>query len=196
MPIVGATEPFSGNVTTLNWIAAFPKRRVEENLGYGAGRLSDGYFILLLKQKLEPQDFIFEGTTLRSGGKLGLPGATRAEDDKRQKVHDQILAERGVAGYLALQRAALVGIRLEGHERIAKVLPTTGHDDAMAPSAQYPMGGGGLQWRLVRKCAFLVAAYVDADDTAFTRDDVISLKEGGADAYDRRARLARFLAKA
>jgi hypothetical protein len=80
---VGATGSFSGHVTTLNWIGPRPPADIERNLGYGPGRLSSGYWVLLLVQGLTPGDFEFDGTTLRSGGKLGLPGDTVAEDAAR-----------------------------------------------------------------------------------------------------------------
>jgi hypothetical protein len=194
---VGDTSTFTGNVTTLNWIGPRPPADVEKNLGYGAGRLSAGYWLLLLVQQLTPDDFEFEGTTLRSGGRLGLPAATQAQDAARLRMHDQILAERGPAGYRALQEFALRSARITGPERIAKVLPETGHDPAMAPSQQYPMGGGGLQWTIKksRPVRFLVAMHVDRNGLATTPTFTTSLAPG-PNVYDHRARAMKYLEQA
>lgn len=189
---VGKTEKFAGNVTTLEWIRIGSEAATEANLGYQAGRLSRGYHLLLLKQRLTPKDFQFDGTTMRSGGKLGLPGG-KAADDVRPLVHDQILAERGRAGYEAYQQTTLGAVAISGAKRIAKVLPVTRHDNDLDPGVQYPMGGGGLQWKLITECAFLVALHVAADGTARTPDFTVNLRTCG---YDDRARIWRYLVTA
>ncbi len=194
---VGVTASLYGNVTTLNWIGPRPAAEIEKNVGYGPGRLSAGYWVLLLVQQLTPEDFEFEGTTLRSGGKVGLPGETNAEDAARFRVHDQILSERGQAGYQALQLSALRSVKIIGPERIAKVLPETGHDDAMSPAKQYPMGGGGLQWRIKksRPREFLVAMHVDRLGMAETPKFKVSLAPG-PDVYQNRVLVMKYLESA
>jgi hypothetical protein len=190
---VGELRPFSGNVTTLNWIGVRPAADIERNLGYGPGRLGAGFWVLLLKQQLKPTDFDFDGTTLRSGGRLGLPGATGASDAARMRVHDQIMRERGAAGYAELQQRVLRGIRLRGPDRIAKVIPVTPHDSAMSPADQYPMGGGGLQWTIKRDhpCIFLVAMQVDRSGTARCPSFEVSLSSGSIDELQASRRKMR-----
>jgi len=173
MPVVGALEPFTGNVTTLNWINLLPPRLVERNLGYGQGRLSEGYCLLLLKEMLAPEDFEFEGTTLRSGGRVGLPGSDPSADLRRERVHDQILAARGKEGYRGLQRK--VHYTITGPDRIAKILPAKRHNTLQAPDIQYPPGGGGLQWKLIGPKKFLVAMFIDESGFAHTRTTSVSL---------------------
>lgn len=191
---VGTIAAFTGNVTTLNWIGARPPGDIEAGLGFAHGRLAQGYYILLLKDRLSAADFIFEGTTMRSGGRAGLPQATHAADAARPKVHDQIFAERGQSGYSQLQLAALRSTAYIGAMRIAKVLPVVGHDARMAPNAQYPMGGGGLQWRLVQPRNFLVACFVGPDLVANTTGFSVNLAEThGAQLYENRAQLMRYL---
>src|SRR4051812_15492654 len=104
MPTVGTLLPLSGDVTTLNWIAPSKPTTVEAKLGFGHGRLAKGYWIAVLKERLDPGDFEFAGTTMRSGGRFGLPMPTYAADILRPKVHDQIMATRGAQGYDNLQR--------------------------------------------------------------------------------------------
>ncbi len=191
---IGSLHPFTGDVTTLNWIGARPPRAIEAGLGYGPGRLARGYRILLLKQPISPEDFNFAGTTMRSGGRVGLPKATAGADQARARIHDQIVSERGVGGYAELQRAALREIAYTGPRRIAKVLPVTDHDDAMSPKMQYPMGGGGLQWRLVQPRNFLIACFVGPNLLAQTPRFSVDLGEThGARLYENRAKLMRYL---
>lgn len=194
---VGSYEPRRGNVTTLEWINAKPAADVEKSLGYGVGRLSAGYFLLLLVETLKPEDFEFDGITLRSGGRLGKPADTSAADALRPKVHDQIMAERGADGYRKLQESALREVAINGPRRIAKVVPVTDHDDDMAPSKQYPMGGGGLQWRLKNKKNFFVAMFVDKDGTATVPGFSVSFTKGiPHQIYDAKAKVVRYLQRA
>lgn len=188
-------KKFTGDVTTLQWIGARPPRAIERNLGYGPGRLDAGYWVLLLIEKLDEEDFEFSGTTMRSGGRYGLPAATEALDKTRPRVHDRILAERGQAGYRMLQKQVLRNAAITGPNRIAKVLPDTRHNRSLTPAEQYPMGGGGLQWTLVREKPFFVAMHVAADGTAKTPDLTVSLSPDlpFSELYENRAKINRYL---
>lgn len=197
MLTVGEFKLLTGNVTTLNWIGPRPAADVERNLGYGPGRLSQGYWVVLLKQMLTPEDFEFEGTTLRSGGRFGLPAHTTAADSLRPRVHDQIRAERGPHGYQELQQHALRSAMITGPQRIAKVIPSTPHDVDMPPAEQYPMGGGGLQWTIKksRPCRFLVAMHVDQARNATTPTFTVSIADTPHN-YQNRVRIAKYLEQA
>jgi hypothetical protein len=110
------------------------------------------------------------------------------------------MAERGPAGYRQLQMRALASVAIAGPNRIAKVLPVTPHDPALAPDLQYPMGGGGLQWTIDRahKKNFLIALQVDPAGMADAGAFRVSLADGQPfqQLYDARARVARHLASA
>jgi hypothetical protein len=187
---VGTITSIGGNVTTLQWIKPGAEAETERAVGYHRGRLSQGYLVMLLKRMPQPQDFSFDGTTMRSGGREGLPLSNSAQDAMRPKVHDRIMAERGVAGYEDLQRRVLRDIRIMGEHRIAKLLPTMRHNGSLSPDKQYPMGGGGLQW-VVKPLPFLAAAYVDANGTIQLADGrILDLRTGG---YDVRAQVRRYL---
>ncbi|SDB46232.1 hypothetical protein [Belnapia rosea] len=192
--VLGDLAEAKGDVTQNRWVGARSARALEASLGFHAGRLSDGWWVLLLKERLKPADFDFAGITLRSGGRLGLPARDPAADRARTHVSDQILAERGPAGYADLQASALAGVTEKGEDRIVKVIPVTPHSEAMAPADQYPMGGGGLQWTLRRPCSFLVALQVDAQGIA--RIPGFSCFLGESATYDDRARIARYLMEA
>jgi hypothetical protein len=196
MPLVlGHHAALTGDVTQNRWVGARSARALEESLGYGSGRLSAGWMVLLLKQKLQPADFKFSGITLRSGGRLGLPGETEAADRARQHVSDVVMNERGIAGYRDLQLRTLASITDTGPDRIVKVIPATRHSNTMAPSDQYPMGGGGLQWTLVRPCDFLVAMSVDENGIACLANGYSGFL-GESASYEVRARIARYLDQA
>ncbi len=189
--IAGDYVETGGNITQLKAVAARAPRNVELSLGYGIGRLAAGYGILLLAGTLSPGEFELDGITLRSGGRAGLPADTAADDLKRERVHDAVLRERGVNGYRALQQMALRAIAITGPDRIAKIRPVTPHDDDMKPSLQYPMGGGGLQWKLTVGRRFLIAATVDAAGIAHAPD--FSVPIGPHARYEDRARLNKYL---
>lgn len=193
--IVGTTPNLFGNVTTLIWIGARSPAAVEQSLGYGVGRLSRGYWIALLKEPLAPHEFEFDGTTLRSGGRLGLPLANQAADAARLRVHDQAMQQYGAGGYQQLQQAALRSVQLTGDQRIAKVVPVSGHDPALAPDLQYPPGAGGLQWNIKKPGKkFLIALEVSPSGMATAPG--FSLHIGPGAPYDNRAKVMQYLRQA
>jgi hypothetical protein len=120
MPTVRTMLALSGDVTTLNWISVSQPTTVETKLGFGHGRLAKGYWIAVLKERLEPDDFDFAGTKMRSGGRLGRPMKSCAADILRPRVHDQIMAESGAQGYGQLQRIALASVSIMGPYRIGR----------------------------------------------------------------------------
>ena len=187
------TGPISGNITTLQWIKPGFEEETAKGLGYHPTRLSQGYWVLLLTRLPQPHEFEFDGLTLRSGGKLGLPGKTQAEDDARRRVHDDIIRSRGKTGYTNLQQTTLKNISVKGAARLVKVIPDLPHDDKMPPNQQYPMGGGGLQWKLLKPgLPFLAAARVEGDGTAHIPGKTLDAKG----SYDDRATLRRYLQNA
>lgn len=190
--IVGEKAPLFGNVTTLVWIAARSPQNVEKSLGYGPGRLSAGYCVALLSKPLEPQDFEFEGTTMRSGGKLGLPSNDPATEHARRRVHQEVMGEYGEDHYETMQKSALRGIPAKGPDRIAKVVPMEPHNEAMGTADQYPVGAGGLQWTLKKPGKdFLIALFVDSNGYAQSTDFAHFIGEGAP--YENRAKVMRFL---
>lgn len=194
--MLGAMTPaISGNITQLKAIILADFRRTETNIGYHAGRLTQGYKLLLLKRLPEPKDFELHGNTMRSGGKFGLPGSTDAEDAGRGSVHDSILGQRGQDGYRDFQELALDFTAVSGSDRLVKILPTTRHDSAMSPSDQYPMGGGFLQWDLKKPgLPFLFAAEFMSNGNVRTKDHTFQINSGNfLKDYPEREKLQKFL---
>lgn len=189
------TRPLHGNITQLNALILADDRQTERNLGFHPGRLSQGYKIVVLKSLPRPDSFEFDGTTLRSGGKLGLPSANEDVEKLRPRVHQQIEDHRGKDGYLALQKHVLQGITVSGPKRLVKILPELGHDDDMTADRQYPAGGGFLQWNLKRPgLPFLCAAKIAADGTVSIPGETLRLNSGnfGVD-YPQRAKFQKYL---
>jgi hypothetical protein len=195
MPLVlGQTIQLGGDITTNRWVGARSAADIEKSLGFARGRLAAGWAVLVLTQPLTPDDFQFSGLTLRSGGRLGLPADDPVADRARRHVTEEMLATYGASGYASMQQAALRGVAITGPDRLVKVLPETRHDPSLPPSAQYPMGGGGLQWTLKRPCGFRVAMLVDAGGIARIPGFTTALGPGMP--YEARARLARHIAAA
>lgn len=192
--ILGSTVRLKGDVTQNKWVGARSAAALESNLGFGRGRLSEGWVVLVLKQVLTHDDFEFSGLTLRSGGRLGLPADSVAADKLRPRVHDEVMRDFGSSGYKALQTKALATITPTGEDRLVKVVPVIRHSATMEPSEQYPMGGGGLQWTLRRPCEFLVALTVDRNFIAIAASvPPMSAFLGESAKYEDRAKLAKFL---
>jgi hypothetical protein len=192
--VLGATVERAGDVTKNRFVGARCARDVERSLGFAPGRLSKGWAVLLLLDALSPADFIFSGTTLRSGGRLGLPGESKEADLQRKHVTAAMLEERSVLDYVGMQKRALASVTPRGQDRIVKVVPVIAHDEDAAPNMQYPPGGGGLQWTLERRKRFLVAMTVSADEIATIPG--FSAFIGPSAPYDARARIARWLDQA
>jgi hypothetical protein len=77
------TGPVPGTITTLQWIKPGVERRTEDALGFNANRLAAGYWILFLKTLPDEKAFEFDGTTMRSGGREGLPAKSWGIDQSR-----------------------------------------------------------------------------------------------------------------
>lgn len=163
---VGKLVLRAGNITTLNWIGARQGHLIAQNLGFRPTRLDEGYAILLLKSSLQVGEFEFEGTTLRSGGRFGLPAHSEAADGMRRRVHDDLIDELGPVRYREWQQRVLADTTTFGERRIAKVVPQKTMPGPIDPSHEYPPGGGGLQWKLVKPKSFLCALYVDRNGLA------------------------------
>lgn len=195
LPVGQMTKHFAGNISQLNAIVLSDYRRTEENIGYHKGRLDQGFKLLVLKHLPLPEVFEFQGTTLRSGGRYGLPEETQEADRRRATVHDGILADRGAAGYRDLQTRTLSLATVTGPKRLVKVMPTIRHDEHMAPRDQYPMGGGFLQWDLKKPgLPFFCAAHFKPGGTVVTVDGMFQVNSDNFLAdYPQREKLQKYL---
>jgi hypothetical protein len=140
MQNLGSIALFTGNVTSLDKLPLSPIE-LANSIGFGAGRLAQGYWILLLKQQLTIDDFELGGLTLRSGGRAGLPADTWKADALRLSEKERMLAEYGPVGYRHRKQHALGAAKTIGKMRIAKVCPVTRfNENDGSPKDQFPPG--------------------------------------------------------
>ena len=153
LPEPGTFLKAKGFVTRLIFVINQPARELEARIGYHRGRLDGGFSLLLLKEKVKPEEIVLAGYSHFSGGRIGHPreGASRptVEADAGHLL-DMARVKRLLAEHFAL----------EGPERIVKIIPATGHDPAMREPDQYPVGSGIPQWILIAEKTFIVAATV------------------------------------
>ncbi len=171
-----------GDVTQLNCLIGVSPGDLEARLGYEAGRLALGWYLLLLVQRVRADEFIWGGTTEFSGGTdpertVGFQG--RYDDKEIQyRVHVQDLLRSDFheqfGGNNAKTEKAMESFRQSelrslndrsSHNRVAKVLPVIRHDREKVWYVQYPdaaAGHGVKQWTLLKKLEFRVAAKIPA----------------------------------
>lgn len=181
-----------GCVTRLIDVANREPALVEKLVGFHAGRLAAGYWLLVLKERLAVGDFQFFGYTYMSDGRLGPPSNDPMVEAARPRVHDRLHASLGADGVERLTRSVIASVPLTGPDRWVKIVPVTGHDDAMGPADQYPASPLGIkQMKLVKPKSFLVAGKFDA---AGRFEGAGPGAIDGRASYDARQRIARHLA--
>lgn len=190
--VVGVTASLTGDVTRLRFIAGRSPSTIETMLGYGPGRLREGYWIVVLIEPLRLKDVIFAGLTLRSGGREGKPLHDPDADARRLHVYETMLRDYG-STHVDHLREELVSdpTNLRGENRIAKIVPVT-HHVGKDPAAEYPMGGGAPQFTMTAPHRFRVAAAVDRKAVATTAAGW-SVNIGNHARYEDRAKLNRYL---
>lgn len=191
LPALGADVELAGNITQNSEVGPRSATNLGKSLGFGRWRLASGWAVAVLTGPIDPAHFQLYGITLRSGGRHGLPAATREEDEKRELVHDAILREHGSDGYERLKAVALGAITPKGQGRVVKVLTAIRDDRDANQAGQYPPGRGGPQWNLAKAHSFRVVMVVDGSEIA--RIPGFSAFIGDSAPYDDRARLARYL---
>ena len=196
MPLgLGHHAALTGDVTQNRWVGARSAMALEEEPWLWvrtAVRRVDG---IAAEKRSFSRPLQVQRHHLAVGRSARPPRRDQAADRARQHVSDVVMNERGIAGYRDLQLRTLASITDTGPDRIVKVIPATRHSNTMAPSDQYPMGGGGLQWTLVRPCDFLVAMSVDENGIACLANGYSGFL-GESASYEVRARIARYLDQA
>src|SRR4051794_12762648 len=116
-------KPLIGFLTQLDWVIRSKTEQIEDNLGYHRGRLSHGFYLLLLKEAIRAEDFEFGGIAMFAGGKTGLPSNDPDVEKKRPKISDVMRLEYGRDHYNYMRRQNAKSYLLEGEERLVKVAP-------------------------------------------------------------------------
>lgn len=146
---VGMPVTMRGFVTKASILRGKPADRLEQELGFQAGRLADGWHLLFLLRKPTADEFQYRGYTQMSGGVA--MGHLAAPPDPRNA--EQRLRDDGVD--LAALKANTIAtvFTLQGPDRLAKVAP-------VRDGLDYPPGLGQPQWELTAALPFTVAAFV------------------------------------
>jgi hypothetical protein len=161
---VGTFTPAKGFITRLIHVVNQPAAELEQRLGFRAGRLSQGWMLLLLKERIAPGEFAFAGYSNSSGGRSRV--TTDSGIELPVPIEDQVRARSGAidealgTGWFKLQKDLAESFVLTGSERIVKVVPNMPHMAAIPDDEQYPPGSGVPQWILKQEKLFLVAAVV------------------------------------
>lgn len=192
---VGEYSSEAGNITDLDAVAGNPPDIIARNIGMATFRFRQGHYVLVLRQMLTADDFIFEGITLRSGGGEGLPLADPDANRARPSVHKRIQNEYGDDDYRRMRERALDSVTYAGPRRLVRVVPVIGHVSALGSDLQYPPGQLYRQWRLIQPCNFQVVLFADENGVCETLDTSLKAQIGPNATYDERARIAQYLAR-
>jgi hypothetical protein len=146
----GVEDAFSGNFTKALYLRSQSAEELEARIGYGSGRLAQGWWLLFALERPAADNFEFGGYTHFSGSRIGPPALANA----RPTVESDL--EKVLGGPAALQKrraAAVEELQLSGPDRLAKVLP-------VARGNEYPVGTGIFQCNIPRPIRCRVAAFV------------------------------------
>jgi hypothetical protein len=156
-PALGNMVTADGCITRLRSVINQPSDEIERRIGYSAGRLDGGWWLLLLMDSVQAGEFEFFGYSNSSGGRSGHP----QEGDGRETVEASLRGMLTPSGFRKKQEEIAAGMASSGPDRIAKILPRSGEDPTIPASEawrHYPPGSGIPQWRLTVAKQFVVAA--------------------------------------
>ena len=131
---------------------------LEDLLGYSRGRLANGATILFLERLPTPDDIQLAGYTYFSDGAVQGHKLAAADRDP-YRMESLLKSELGWSDLqLRTHKQKMIGttIVINGHERLAKLVPVTGH----TLGEEYPPGKGIFQVKVVRPLAFRVKAII------------------------------------
>ena len=163
LPIaIAERQQLKGDFTFANFLRGKAPSRLERDIGYRAGRLGQGWWLMLLTEMPRPEDFEYRGYT-------HLPGGQQFDPVLKTGVGPTTHAAMKTAGMnLDGSPAVSMGMRartiaekfsLSGPRRIAKVRPVAA--PAEEPGVpDYPPGMGIPQYTLVRPLWWVAAAFV------------------------------------
>ena len=149
---LNSVDYFTGFFTRALFLRGRTSQELEDLLGYGGGRLGQGWWLLFMVELPGPQDFEFRGYSQMSGGVArghlpAPPDPRTAEQTLRDRGHD----DESLAAFK--RKFVAANFTLHGAARLAKVIPKL-------PGRDYPPGRGIPQWELVRARRFRVVAEV------------------------------------
>ncbi|MBA2919518.1 hypothetical protein GON01_10695 [Sphingomonas sp. MAH-20] len=147
---IGVTDRFKGNFTKALYLRSIAPQELEQRLGYEAGRLREGWWLLFALEKPDFSNFEFGGYTYFSGSRIGDPKLGNGRPTVESELEKDL---GGPAAVVNAKKAHLVGLRTVGHDRLAKVIP-------VASGTDYPVGKGIYQCNVPNPIRCEVASFV------------------------------------
>jgi hypothetical protein len=187
---MGGLTRVEGPVARLRDIVNRTPKQFEQLFGYQAGQLSQGYQLLVLKERLAPRD-------LDLSPHIRNPLMASAEPRPlvtRPHRNGAYIIDFNAYALDRLARGLLAGVALHGPDRLVKIVPLL--DWASARPRRCDNGGkrGPVLLDLARPKRFMVAADVDADHRFCGRG--LELELGAYTRYDQRSSILQYLAAA
>lgn len=152
---VGTIDFFKGNFTKALYLRGQSSSELERRLGYGPGRLAQGWWLIFALDKPASTDFEFGGYTHFSGSRIGDPKLGASRDHVETDLAKHL---GGSAGVAHAKIGHVAGLELSGPNRLAKVIP-------VAPGNDYPVGAGIYQCNVTSPVKCKVAAFVPPGGT-------------------------------
>lgn len=163
---VGRWYRLRGDITTLATISGHPPADVERRIGFAKGRLSRGYSLFFLIEKMAPDDFIWGDQTCYSGRYQFIRDAGKIEEPDKKSgktippkervgeyvpridvlrgellaaTPDDAAVDAELHQFLRNQQQRINrGVEDKGLGRICRIVPVTGHDPTQFWLHQYP----------------------------------------------------------
>jgi hypothetical protein len=154
----GSVHQMTGFCTQALPLRGKSLNELEDLLGYRRGRLAAGATILFLEKLLTPDDIQLAGYSYFSDGAVGGHKLAPADRDP-YRMESVLKSEMGWSdAHLRAQKQKMIGTKIvvSGFDRLAKVIPTTGH----SAGEEYPPGKGIFQVKVVRPLSFRVKGVI------------------------------------
>jgi hypothetical protein len=157
---VGEFQRLEGDFSKALYYRGQPANEVERRIGYRAGRLRNGWWLMFLTVLPAVDQFEYRGYSQMSRGieQGHLPQNRWAPtaEDRLGRAGNDLKAMK--------QKTLAEMFRLSGHERLAKVRPVA-REHGDPDVADYPPGTGIPQWTLTKPLVWVAAAYIGPGQT-------------------------------
>lgn len=160
--MVGEKQWLKGDFSKAVYFRMQPTSELERRIGYRAGRLREGYWLMFLTQMPTVDQFEYRGYSQMSGGIIRghLPShknGPTAEERLQRSGHN--LSGTSYQREGSKHRTIREVFQLFGPNRIAKIRPVArAHGDPDIPD--YPPGSGIPQWTLTVPLEWIATTFV------------------------------------
>jgi hypothetical protein len=139
-----ANTSVSGCITQEKYLKGRTLDQIERLLGFHTGRLKEGMIVAALTQIPQVGQFEFGGYT--------QVASHHFSDQYGKVVFDREMMKKKLVAEV---------FKIQGPDRLVKVMANIRHEESMLPDDQYPPGRGIPQWDLTAKIPARVIALVN-----------------------------------